>query len=127
MIASENEALLRTAKNSLHSAAIGFDAGGVRVVETAAVHCAPEVRVQFEIGAAPFLAHRAEQALQMFLRFGMRAIKRVPGPAPPSAERDFARWQRRAFCVPDEPVGMPLKYVRIGLGDEWSYPDSRFK
>src|SRR5215475_4751307 len=49
VIASEDEAIARTAEDGLHAAAVGLDARSPRVVEFAAVHGAPEVGVKLEI------------------------------------------------------------------------------
>ena len=127
VIAAEDEAVARAAQDRLHPAAVGFDARRPRIVEASAVHRAPEVRVELEVGAAPFLPHRAEHVLEVLLHLGMRAVERVPGAAPPAAEGDLVRAQRLAVGVLDEPVGMLLEDVRSFLGDERRDPDRRLE
>src|SRR5439155_10182428 len=97
MIAAEDERIARAAKDRLHAAAIRFDARRLRIVETAAVHRAPEVRVQLEVGAAPFLPHRAEDVREMLLRIAVRAVERVPGTATPAAKGHAIGSQRCAL------------------------------
>src|SRR5262249_41537296 len=123
MVAAKYESIARATKNRLHPAPVGFNTRRAWIVKTTAVHRAPEVGVELEIRAAPFAPHCAEDHFEMFLSFRMRAIERVPGAAPPSAEGDFVRAQGLAIGVRDEPVRMPLEQMRLLFGDEWSDPD----
>src|SRR5260370_42615915 len=109
MIAAQNEAVPGAAQDRLHPAPVSFDAGRLRIVEHAAMHGAPEVRIELEVGATPLLAHGPEEAFQMLLRFRMRSIKRVPRPVSPPAEGHFVCGQRRAVGSLDEPIRMLLK------------------
>ena len=93
------------------------------IVEPAAMHRAPEIGVELEIGATPFLAHGAKELFEMPLHLGMRAVERVPWPAPPAAERHAIGSQRRAGGVLDEPAGMLLKDRGLLFGNERRDPD----
>src|SRR6266550_619057 len=86
MIATEDKAIAGASQNCCHPASIGLNASSQRVTKTAAVNGAPEIRVQLEIGAAPFTAHRAKQIFKVFLDLRMRAVENVPGPMPPTAK-----------------------------------------
>src|SRR5262249_60188494 len=110
-----------------HPAPVGFNARRAGVVKTAAVHRAPEIRVELEVCAAPIAPHRAKDRLEMFLRFRMRAIERVPGAAPPSAEGDLVRAQWLPLRILDEPIWMLLEQMRLLFGDEGRDPDRRLK
>src|ERR1051325_9195115 len=127
VVAAENEAVARALQHRLHTATVGLDARSLRVPQLAAVHRAPKVRVELEIRDAPLVAHGAEDALQVLLHFGIGAIERVPRTAPPPLERDLVRGKRLAIFALHEPVGMLLKHVRTGLGDERRHPDGRLE
>src|ERR1051326_6109175 len=127
MIAAENETLARAAQDGLHAAPVGFDACRARIVEAASVHGAPEVAIEFEIGAAPLLTHGAKDHLQMFLGLQVRAIERIPRPAPPAAERDAVGAQRLALIVFHKPIGVLFEEMRILFRDEWGDPDGRLE
>src|SRR5205085_7438408 len=101
MIAAENETLARASSNGPHAAPIRFDARRAPVRKMAAVHRPPEVRVELEVGAAPLTAHRAKDRFEMSLSLRVRAVQRVPGAAPPAAEGDAVRAQRRTLGVFD--------------------------
>jgi hypothetical protein len=60
MITSEDEAIAGAAQDSLHASPIGLDARGFRIIKAASMNRAPEIGIQFEIGAAPFTAHGFE-------------------------------------------------------------------
>src|SRR4051812_36585769 len=96
MIAAEDETVARAAQDRLHPAPVGFDARGFRVGEFPAVHRAPEVGVELEVRHAPLFAHRAEDGFEMALYFGIGAVERVPGAAPPALERHFVGGERLA-------------------------------
>src|SRR5689334_15274251 len=106
MIAAEDEGVACAAEYGLHAAAVGFDAGRLRVVEAAAVHRAPEVRVELEVSDAPLPAHGAEDALEVLLDFGVGAIERVPRAVAPALEGDLAGGERLAVIAFHEPVGV---------------------
>src|SRR5438552_6813355 len=127
MIAAEKKSVSRAAADCAHAAAVGVDACRVRIAESASVHRSPEVRVELEVGAAPFLAHRPEHALEVRLRLGMGAVDRVPRTVPPSAERHAIGSQRRAGGICDEPGGMLTKYERLFFSDERRDPDGRLE
>src|SRR5262245_44764289 len=63
----------------------------------------------------------------MFLCFRMRAVERIPGAAPPSAEGDFVRAQWIAVSALDQPVRMSFEQMRFLLGDERSDPNRRLE
>src|SRR5258708_37852657 len=86
MIAAEKQAVSRAAANCLHPTTIGFDTRRVGIVKVSTMDRAPEVCVEFEIGAAPVPAHRAKNHLQMSLSFRVCSVKDIPGPVPPAAE-----------------------------------------
>src|SRR5262245_53616843 len=88
MIASQNEAVAGAAQDRLHAASIRLDACGVRIVKAATVYRAPEIRIQFEIRAPPFAAHRSKERLEVFLNFRMRSVQHVPWSVSPAAKRD---------------------------------------
>src|ERR1035437_8207931 len=123
MIAAQDEAIARAAQDRKHTAAIGFDAGGFGVVQLAAVHGAPKVGVELEIGPAPLLAHGAEDVLQVPLHLGVGAIECIPGTAAPALEGDLAGGQRLTVLALHEPIRVLLEYVAAGLGDERTHPD----
>src|SRR5215211_9067245 len=89
MITTENETNTRARKYRLHPAPVGFNARRPPVLKTSAMYGAPKIGIKFKIGAAPILAHRPKDLLQMFLRFGVRAVERIPGTAPPTAKSDL--------------------------------------
>src|SRR5450759_2142821 len=122
MIAAQDEGIARAAQDRLHAAAIGFDAGGFGVVHLAAVHGAPEVGVELEIGHAPFLAHGAEDVLQVLLYLGVGAIERVPGAAAPSLEGDLVGGERLTVLALHEPIRVLLEDVAAGLGEARTHP-----
>src|SRR5258706_373506 len=100
MVATEDETISRAASNCFHTSSICLDARRFRIVETPAVHRAPEIRVQLEIGAAPFLPHRSEKRLEVSLYIRMAAVECVPRPPSPAGESHLIRGQRfsvRAF------------------------------
>ena len=127
MVAAEDERVAAAAQHRRHAAPIGLDARRARIVEAAAVNRAPEVGVELEIRAAPLVAHRREDALEMRLRFRMRAVERVPRATAPAAERDAIGAQRLAVIVFHEPVGMLLEEIRALFGDERRHPDRRLE
>ncbi len=88
MIAAQDEGVARAFEHGGHAASIGFDARRPRIVESPSVNGTPEVGVQLEVGAAPLVAHRLEDSLEVRLSFGMRAIQRIPGSPAPAAEGD---------------------------------------
>src|SRR5262245_66166732 len=106
VIAAEYEAVARAAQNRLHPAPVGFNARRAWVVKTSAVHRAPEVGVELEVRTSPLAPHCAEDNFEMFPRFRVSAVERVPGAATPAAESDFVGAQGLALGVFDEPVGM---------------------
>src|SRR6266699_4752532 len=118
MIAAEKKRVAGAAEDRPHAAAVRLDPCRARIVQTAAVHRAPEVRVEFEVGAAPLLAHRSKQMLEMILDCRMRSIECVPWPAPPAAERHPIGPQRPAVAIGDEPIRMLLEDRRFGFSDE---------
>src|SRR5688500_12741043 len=103
MIAAEDERVTGAAQHRLHAAPVRFDARGLRIVKAPAMNCAPEVRVQLEVGASPLAPHRLEYMREVFLRPGMRAVDGIPRAATPSAKRHLVRAQRRAVGVLHEP------------------------
>src|SRR4051794_32732846 len=127
MIAAENKAISRTVENRLHAAAVRFDACRLRIVQLAAMHRAPEVCVQLEIRTAPLVSHRVKQRFEMPLHFGMRAVQRVPRPAPPSLKRNLASRQRLTVGVLHEPIRIRLEQFRARFRDKWRYPYGRFE
>src|SRR4051812_48643649 len=127
MVAAEDEAVAGAAEDRLHAAAVGLDARRLWIVEAPAVDRAPEIRVQLEVGDAPFATHGAEQVLEVRLHLWMRTIEDVPRTATPAAERDLVRTKRRVVCVLDEPVRMLLEDVRVFLGHERRHPDGRLE
>src|SRR5262249_21330000 len=127
MVAAEDEGVTRAAKNCLHAAPVRFDPGRAWIVKSAAVHRAPERRIQLEVRAAPLRAHGVKHALEMFLRTRMRAVEREPGSTPPATEGDAIGSQRRACFVFDEPVGMLLENGGGRFGDERCDPDRRLE
>src|SRR5258708_7583556 len=96
-------------------------------MEPPAVHRAPEVGIEFEIGAAPFFAHGAEGLLKMLLNLGMSAVQHVPGGVPPSAKRYLTGHERFVVSAADEPFRMLLENMGALLGDERRYPDGRLE
>src|SRR5438876_4442555 len=104
MIAAEEKRVARAAHDRLHPATVRLDPRRVRIVETAAVHRAPEVRVELEVRAAPLLAHRRKETLEMLLDVRMRAVERVPRAATPASERHAIGAQRRTIRILDEPL-----------------------
>src|SRR6185369_5424506 len=127
MIATENKTVFHAAKNGLHAATISLDTRGAGIVELPAVNRAPEVRVEFEIGAAPLALHRAKKRLDVLLRLRVRAVEYVPWSTTPAAERHSIRAQRFAVAVFDEPVRVLLKHVRLLFGNKRRDPDRRFE
>ncbi len=123
VVAAEDEAVAGAAQDGLHAAAVGFDAGGFGIVQLAAVHGAPEVGVELEIGHSPLLSHGAEDVFQVLLHLGVGAIERVPGAMAPSLESDLVGRERLAVFALHEPVGMLLEDVAAGFGDERTHPD----
>src|SRR5215472_5552569 len=91
------------------------------------MHGSPEVGVQFEVGAAPVLAHGAEDFFEMLLHFRMRSMQSVPGSVPPSGEGNLAGNQGFVVCPADEPLRMLLEDMGILFGDERCHPDGRLK
>src|SRR6267142_1930775 len=86
MIAAENETITSSTEHCAHAMTIGFDPGGALVMKVTAVDCSPKIAIEFEIGAAPILTHRAKHHLEVPLRFGMSAIQHVPWTAPPATK-----------------------------------------
>src|SRR5205085_32842 len=127
MIAAEDEARARAPEDRLHAAPVGFDACGARIVKTAAVNRAPEVCIEFEVGAAPTFAHGAKDQRKVLLRFGVRAVEHVPRAASPAAERDAIRAERFAFFVTHKPIRVLLEDVRLLFRDERRDPDGRLE
>src|SRR6266487_1290221 len=106
MIASENETVLGPAQDRLHPASISLNARSLWIVQLASVHRTPEVRIEFEVCAAPIPAHRPEERLEMLLDCWVGAVERIPGPPPPAGECHLVRAQRLAVTVFHEPVRM---------------------
>src|SRR5215472_10354395 len=105
MVAAQNEAVTGAAADGFHALPIGLNASGLGIMESPAVHRAPKICVKFEIAAAPFLAHGAENLAKMLLNLRMRAIKCVPGTVPPSAKRYLAGEKRLIIGTANEPLG----------------------
>src|SRR6185503_14374627 len=99
----------------------------IRIVEPSAMHRAPEVRVQLEVGAAPLATHGPEDAGEVILRAGMRTVQRVPWSAPPAAEGHAVRPKRRTSGLLDEPFRMLLEDSRLLFRDERRDPDRRLE
>src|SRR5687767_9027186 len=113
MIATQDKTIFRAAKNRFHPAPVSLDSRCARVVEVSAVNRAPEVCVQFKIGAPPLAFHRAKELLEVPLHLRVRAVKHIPWATPPTAKRHAIRAQRFAVAVFHKPVRMLLKYVRL--------------
>jgi hypothetical protein len=96
-------------------------------VEPAAVQCAPEVGVEFEISAAPLVAHRVEEAHKVLLNFRMSSVERKSRAMAPSLERHFVGRERLAAGVLNEPDRVLLEEMGIALGNEGSEPDGGFE
>src|SRR5437879_13159615 len=96
MIAAEEKPITGAAANRPHAAAVRIDARGAAIVEAAAVHRAPEGRIELEVRAAPLPPHRPEHVLEMRPGAAMRPVDGLPRPAPPAAERPALRSQRLA-------------------------------
>src|SRR6266705_573308 len=109
MIATKHKAVSGAAKYRLHPAPVCLDASSARIMETPAVYCAPEVPVEFEVGAAPLPAHSSKDHLEVLLRFRVCAVESVPRPPPPTAEGDQVRAQRLALGVFHKPLRVPLE------------------
>src|SRR5260221_9308161 len=127
MIAAQNETTSRAPANGFHTLAVGLYAGGFGIMEPSAMHRAPEIGIEFEIGAAPLFAHGAEGLLEMLLHRGMSAIQHIPGSVPPSAKRYLAGHERFVISAADEPLRMLLENMGALLGDKRRYPDGRLE
>src|SRR5687767_8335418 len=127
MVTAEDESVARAPQNCLHSPPVSFDASCLRVMQPPAVHRAPEVRIEFEVGAAPLAIHNPKQVFKMLLRRGMGTVERVPGSAPPTAERDTIGAHWIPFPVFHEPIRMVPEHARVLFRDEGSDPDCRFE
>src|SRR5688572_5865019 len=91
MIASQYETVARPANDRAHPAPVSLDPRRSWIVKMPAMDRTPEVGVKLEVSNSPVLAHCAEYRLKMPLGFRMRAVQRVPGAAPPPAERHLVR------------------------------------
>src|SRR5262249_10130178 len=109
MIAPKNEAIAGAFEDGLHASTVGLDAGRGRVVKTAAMDRSPEVGVELEVGAPPFVAHRAKDSFEVCLGAGVCPIENVPGAMTPTAESHAVRPQRCSAGVLDEPIGVRLE------------------
>src|SRR5688572_2282417 len=127
MIATKNETVFDTAKNRLHTAPVCVDARRARIVKVAAVNGAPEVRIEFEIGATPFALHGAKQGLEMLLHFRVCTVEHVPWATTPAAKRYAIRAQWFAVVVFHKPIRMLLNHARLFFRNERREPDRRFK
>src|SRR6185369_15049079 len=111
------------AQYRFHAATICLDARRARIVKTAAMNRAPEVRIEFEVSAAPVALHRAKEFFEMFLHLRMRAVQHVPWTTPPAAKRHPIRTQRLAIRVFHKPIGVLLKHLRLFLSHKRRDPD----
>src|SRR5712691_11890961 len=127
MIASKQERVAAAAEDRLHPPAVRFHARRASIVKPSPVHRAPEVCIELEIGAAPFLTHRAEDLFEMLLRLGVRAVHRIPRTSTPAAERHAIGAKRLAAFVLDEPVAVLLEKPRSFLRNEGRHPDGRLE
>src|SRR5215212_430426 len=127
MITAEHKTVFDSAKYRLHAATISFYSRRAWVVKTAAMNRTPEVRIEFEIGAAPLAFHRAKELFEMPLHFRMCAVEHVPWTTPPPTKRNSIRAQRLSVRVFHKPIRVLLKDLRLLLGDKRRNPDRRFK
>src|SRR5258708_32304670 len=88
VIATHEQGVPRAAPYGCHPAPIGFNTRGLGIVTVTAGKRSPVSGVQLEVGAAPFSAHRPEDAFQPALRFGMSSIQGIPRAKPPASEPD---------------------------------------
>src|SRR5689334_22555253 len=113
MIAAKDKTVACAANDSLHAAAVRLDARCLGIVQAAAVHGAPEIRIQLEISAPPLIPHGPEERFQVLLNVRVCPVERVPGTSPPPAEGHHVGRESCARSVLDEPVRVFLKYVRL--------------
>src|SRR5205085_755507 len=104
LIAAKDETIARAREHRLHAAPVGLDARRARVVETAAVNRAPEVRIELEVGDAPLAPHRAEDCGEVLLHCRVCAVEHVPRAVPPAAESDAVGAQRLPRLILDKPI-----------------------
>src|SRR5262245_44211587 len=109
MVAAKDKTVSSAGANGLHAPAVSLDARGFGIMESTAVHGAPEIGVELEIAAPPLLAHGVEDFPQVLLHFRVRPIERVPRSMPPPAKRYQAGHKRFIVSAAYEPVRMLLK------------------
>src|SRR5260370_42488424 len=124
MFDSKEKTFPRSATCGFHTVPVSLDATRLGIVETTAVHRAPKVSIELEVGTATLLPHGAKDFLKVLLNLGMCSIQRVPGSVAPSAESHPTRLQGLAILAADKPLWVLLEDLRILLGNKRSDPNS---